>query len=120
MTSVRVDFNSRGADGTVRGSLRRSDGPFGLGDAVELYDPAEPDMNFAAIVVRLDPDSGAALFDVDWVRDAPEAARPAAGDFGVALPARFSVDFTGVGIAERTASGVPTELAPAKYILVKR
>lgn len=62
MTRVRVDFNSRGVAGTVRGSLRRSD-----------------------------------------------------GEFGVALPAHFSVAFTGVGIAERTSSGVPSQLPPATF-----
>jgi hypothetical protein len=64
---VRVDFNSRGQDGTVRGSQRRADAPLAVGAAVELFDPAEPEMTFHATVAELDADSGRALFAVDWV-----------------------------------------------------
>ena len=104
MTKVRVDFNSRGPSGTVRGSRRRADGPFDLGDVVELYDPDEPDRSFAATVVGLDPDSGAAHFDVDWLREAPEGERQAAV-FGIALTSHFGVAFAGISMAERTGSG---------------
>lgn len=104
MTRVRVDFNSRGPLGTVRGSLRRSDVPFAFGDAVEVYDPDEPDMSFAAIVVGLDPDSGAALFDVDWVRE-PTQVADAAAAAGVTLKGHFRVASSSFGTADRQASG---------------
>ncbi len=66
MTRVRVDFNSRGPGGLVRGSRRRADGELAEGERVELYDPDEADMVFSARVVRLDAEEGTALFDVDW------------------------------------------------------
>ncbi|MGI8535107.1 MAG: hypothetical protein ACR2K2_01160 [Mycobacteriales bacterium] len=74
MTRVRVDFNSRGADGTVRGSQRRADGELEVGLEVELYDPEEPDMTFQATVVDYDPATGLARFEVSWA--SAEAARP--------------------------------------------
>lgn len=66
MTRVRVDFNSRGKNGTVRGSQRLADGPIDIGDRVTLYDPAEDDMWFEATVVDLDEGTGRAVFAVDW------------------------------------------------------
>lgn len=66
MTRVRVDFNSRGPEGTVRGSRRRADGDFKIGDTVELFDPAEESMAFAATVADLDAETGKALFRVAW------------------------------------------------------
>lgn len=82
MTRVRVDFNSRGADGTIRGSQRRADGPLEVDAAVELYDPAEPDMNFEATVATFDAATGRALFAVRW--------EPAASPRRVGLGARFA------------------------------
>ncbi len=71
MTRVRVDFNSRGPNGLVRGSRRRADGDVVVGDLVEVYDPDEDDMRFSARVVSVDPDTGLALFDVQWEQQEP-------------------------------------------------
>jgi hypothetical protein len=96
-TRVRVDFNSRGAGGTVRASKRRADGQLTVGDIVEAYDPAEPDMTFDATVAEVDEESGRVLLDVHWEpRPAPQ-----------------SLTFTGVRIVAsawtlRSAIAVPT------------
>lgn len=65
MIKARVDFNSRGRDGLVRGSLRRADGVFVKGDRVQLIDIEDPAMTYVALVVEVD-DQGRALFDVEW------------------------------------------------------
>lgn len=91
MTRVRVDFNSRGQDGTVRGSQSRADGLLRVGDIVDLYDPEEPEMNFQARVVELDPDTGRARFAVDWIPAAsvrqPGARIAKVTSWGMIVPA---------------------------------
>jgi hypothetical protein len=77
MTRVRVDFNSRGPGGLVRGSRRRADADLVEGDRVELYDPDEEDMVFFARVAKVDPETGKALFEVEW--DAAQPPIPAHG-----------------------------------------
>lgn len=62
MIKVRVDFNSRGPNGTLRGSQRRASGDLVVGSEVELTDPEEPDLKLAAVVSSLDAASGRALF----------------------------------------------------------
>lgn len=69
MIHVRVDFNSRGRDGLVRGSVRRASGPVEEGEKVIAADEDE-DMIFLASVVQIE-DSGRLWLEVDW-----DASRP--------------------------------------------
>ncbi len=70
MTRVRVDFNRRGANGTVRASTRTANGPLTPGQVVSVFDPAEEDMEFEATVEKID-ESGRVLLDVHWKQDDP-------------------------------------------------
>lgn len=63
MTEIKVDFNSRGAHGRVRGSLRRA-GNVRVGDSVVLLD-AEEGMRFDAVVAAIDGQR--VEYDVEWV-----------------------------------------------------
>ena len=65
-TRIRVDFNARGANGTVRAHTHRADGPVAVGAFVIAYDPDESDMEFPAVVSEFDPDSGRLLLNVAW------------------------------------------------------
>lgn len=110
MTRMRVDFNSRGPEGTVRGSRSRADGPVEVGDSIEIYDPAEPDMVYEGKVVDLDPDTGRLLVAVYWEPTIPERAllsdvSPGGRDIVLDLSVR---NFSGVVAGNRvTPAGVP-------------
>ena len=66
MNEIEVDFNNRGAHGTVRGSLRRA-GRVKVGDSVILID-SEEGLRFDALVSSIDADSGRVLYSVSWER----------------------------------------------------
>ena len=74
MTSINVDFNSRGPNGTVRGSLRRAAGAQ-VGDRVELVDD---ETRFPARVADIDEANGRVLYEVDWEPAAAPARSTAA------------------------------------------
>jgi hypothetical protein len=68
VTRIKVDFNSVGRDGMIKGSRRRADGDVHLGDTVGLFDPGEPGMIFDAVVESVSEDGGL-LLRVRWERD---------------------------------------------------
>lgn len=69
MTKIRVDFNRRGRDGLVIGSIKRAEGELAVGDVVEAYQP-DDDLSFGATVVEVD-DRGRVFLDMKWEREAP-------------------------------------------------
>ena len=86
MTTVKVDFNSRGPHGWVRGSQRRADGPLDVNQVVTLVD-ADEDMQYGARVAEVDLATGRVFFDVHWRRTPERGVYIASGDLG----ARFLV-----------------------------
>lgn len=85
MTKVKVDFNSRGPRGWVRGSERRADGPLSLDDIVTLFDPDEH-MEYEARVAEKDPESGRVFFEVFWHPAPVHGVSIGAGDQVPATP----------------------------------
>jgi hypothetical protein len=72
MTRIDVDFNNRTGDGLVKISRRRADGDIAVGDVVELYDGADPSMNFLGRIRDLD-DDGRGLALMEWADELPPA-----------------------------------------------
>lgn len=66
MNRIEVDFNNRGASGTVRGSLRRARN-VKVNDIVTLTD-TEEGMEFEARVVEVDAVTGRVLYAPLWER----------------------------------------------------
>lgn len=64
MTDIEVDFNSRGAGGTVRASIKRAPG-LSIGERVVLKDSSEG-LSFAAVVHEIDETKGRVYFSVEW------------------------------------------------------
>ena len=93
-TRIRVDFNARGANGTVRAHTHRADGEVAVGSFVIAFDPDEPDMEFPAVVSKFDAASGRLLLDVMWHVQRGISARTAP----------TSVIFSGTGLTPESQS----------------
>ena len=62
---VRVDFNERSRDGSLRAHIGRAEGRVFVGDEVIVYDPTEI-LCGEALVARVDKDLNLLFLDVDW------------------------------------------------------
>ena len=100
MTRIRVDFNSRGVNGTVRAHTHRANGPVAAGSLVIAFDPDETDMEFPAVVSEFDPDSGRLLLEVMWHVQRGISARTE--------PTSVIFSKTGLTPAKQQAPGVAT------------
>lgn len=114
MKRIEVDFNNRGAGGTVRGSLRRA-GAVKVNELVTIID-SEEGMEFEARVAEVDALGGRVLYAPLWERAGFEealhhATRSAANAAGY-QPAT-------VGSSPRTyvKTPIPTSFAPGPFAM---